>query len=95
MKIGVSAKIDVKQIDKARLYKSDKGPIYLDITTFINIDDPDQYGQNGIITQNVTKAEKEQGVKGPILGNVKVFWRDEEPQQQEDPKPQPDDDIPW
>ena len=78
-KIGVSLKINVSQIDKARLFKGKKGA-YLDATVFIDIDQLDQYDNSGMITQDVSKEEKQQGVKGNILGNCKVFWKDQ-PQQ--------------
>jgi len=106
MKVGVSLKIDVTNIEKARLYQGKKGT-YLDATVFIDVDNKDQYENNGMITQNVTKEEKDQGVKGPILGNVQVFWRDDNnaPQQannqamgRQEPQPaidQFDDDIPF
>ena len=75
MKIGVSLKIDVLKIEKARLYKGDKGT-YLDCIAFIDIDQPDQYGNHGMITQAVSKDEKAAGVKGPILGNSRIFFTD-------------------
>jgi hypothetical protein len=75
-KIGVSFKIDVTKIDKARLYVGQKGK-YLDATVFIDLDELDQYGNSGMITQDVSKEEKQAGTKGAILGNSKVFWRDE------------------
>jgi single-stranded DNA-binding protein len=77
---------------------------------FIDVDQDDQYGNNGMITQNVSKEEKEQGVKGNILGNCKVFWQDDsapsQPQQQggynppaqassNEPPVDFDDDIPF
>jgi len=74
-KIGVSLKINVSQIDKARLFSGQKGK-YLDCTVFIDINDLDQYGNSGMITQDVTKDEKASGVKGSILGNCKVFWNE-------------------
>ncbi len=89
-KVGVSFKLDVTKIDKARLFKGQKGT-YLDATVFIDIDDLDQYGNSGMITQDVTKEEKQQGVKGNILGNVKVFWKNspqQTPQQQPMRQPQ-------
>lgn len=76
MKLGLSIKIDVKKIDKARLYEGSKGT-YLDLTTFIDLEDPSQYGDHGFISQSVTKEERESGVKGDILGNVKVFFTGE------------------
>jgi hypothetical protein len=72
--LGVSLKIDVTKIDKARLFKGEKG-IYLDATVFIDVDNPDQYGNNGMITQSVSKEEREAGNKGAILGNSKVFLK--------------------
>tara|TARA_R110000868_G_C10972546_1_gene770389 strand:+ start:30658 stop:30984 length:327 start_codon:yes stop_codon:yes gene_type:complete len=91
MKIGVSVKIDVTKIDKARLFKGAKGT-YLDLTTFIDIDNLDQYDNSGFISQSVTKEERDQGVQGAILGNVKVFYRDQPQQapQQSAPKGAPD-----
>ena len=75
MKIGLSVRIDVKKIDKARLYAGAKGT-YLDLTTFVDTDQQDQYENNGFISQSVDKEEREQGVQTPILGNVKVFFTD-------------------
>ena len=92
MKIGIRIKLDVTKIEKHRLFKGKKGGIYLDATTFINLDEQDQYGQNGFISQDVSKEERDQGVKGPIIGNVKVFYRDDEQPRQEQP---PEDDIPF
>lgn len=73
MKLGLSVKIDVTKIDKSRLFKGDKGT-YLNLTTFIDTDNPGQYGDHGFISQSVTKEEREQKVQTPILGNVKVFF---------------------
>ena len=72
-KIALSLKIDVSKIDKARLFSGQKGT-YLDATIFVELAELDQYGNSGMITQDVTKEEKAQGVKGNILGNGKVFW---------------------
>ena len=86
-KIGVNMSLDVTKIDKARLVKGAKGT-YLDVTVFIDIDQKDQYDNNGMITQNVTKEEKEAGTRGNILGNCKVFWREDAAPQQQATKPQ-------
>ena len=72
-KIALSLKINVSQIDKARLFSGQKGT-YLDATIFVDLAELDQYGNSGMITQDVSKDEKAQGVKGNILGNGKVFW---------------------
>ena len=92
-KIGVSLKIDVSKIDKNRLFKGQKG-VYLDATVFIDTNELDQYGNSGMITQDVKKEEKDQGIKGAILGNCKVFWNDagqqpQQPNQYQQPQQQP------
>lgn len=102
-KVGVSLKLDVTKMDKARFFKGNKGT-YCDCTVFIDLDEPDQYGNSGMITQDVTKEERDAGTKGPILGNAKVFWKDEgsapqgQPKQQSMPEPESDldsEDIPF
>lgn len=65
----LSLKIDVTKIDKARLYQGQKGT-YLDCVVFLK-DEPDQYGNVGMITQSVSKEEREAGTKGAILGNAR------------------------
>lgn len=69
----INVKIDVKKIDKAKLYAGEKGT-YLDAVMFVN-DEADQYGNWGMVVQSVTKEEKEKGIKGAILGNVKTKER--------------------
>lgn len=75
-KIGISIKIDVSKIDKARLFKGAKG-VYMDLTTFIDTQVEGQYGDHGFISQSTDKEEREAGVKTPILGNCKVFFVEE------------------
>jgi len=80
-KYGVEISIDVTKIEKARLYQGKKGN-YLTMTTFIDVDNKDQYDNNGFVSHKQTKEEKEAKTNTPILGNVKVFWSDA-PQTQE------------
>jgi hypothetical protein len=98
MKIGLSVKIDVTKIDKKRLYEGKKGT-YLDLTTFINTDETNEYGDHGFISQSLDKEEREQGLQTPILGNVKVFYTDQDQQAQQAPQAPKqdnfDDDIPF
>jgi len=75
MKVGISVRIDVTKIDKSRLYKGAKGT-YLDLTTFVDTEQQDQYENNGFISQSLTKEEREAKAQTPILGNVKVFYTD-------------------
>ena len=67
----ISVQIDVNKIDKKRLYKGKKG-LYMNGVIFLN-EEPDEYGNNGFICESVSKEEREQGVKGEILGNVKIL----------------------
>lgn len=97
--VGISGKINVTKILKEHLFEGSKGK-YLDVTMFVNLDENDQYDNNGMITQSWKDQQKGEG---PILGNVKVFWRDDAqqaPRQQRVQKaaPEPDDfedDIPF
>ena len=78
MKLGISIKINVTKIDKARLFAGAKGN-YLDLTTFIDVDNQGEYGDNGFISQSVSKEEKANGIQTPILGNCTVFYNDTKP----------------
>lgn len=77
MATNISIKLDVTKISKEKLYKGDKGT-YLDATILMK-DEPDQYGNIGMIVQNVSKEEREAGVKGAILGNVKYINKQVQP----------------
>ena len=84
MKVGISVKIDVTKIDKSLLYQGAKGT-YLDLTTFVELDEKDQYENNGFIAQSQSKEDRESGApKPPILGNVRVFYKGESNQQRQD-----------
>jgi len=77
----IAIKIDVTKIDEERLFQGAKGR-YMDAVVFVN-DEEGQYGDNGMITQSVSKDEREAGVKGNILGNVKILGTfDDKPQAQ-------------
>ena len=76
----IALKINLKEIEKARLFTSQKtGAIYLDAVLMLNLE-KDQYENNGMIVQSVSKEEREAGTRGPILGNAKILSWDE-PQQ--------------
>jgi len=99
----ITASIDVTKIDKARLVAGKKvnaeGKVaqYLDMTL---IETPDnQYGDSHMVVQSVSKEEREQGVKGNILGNGKTFG-DDRPAPQQQPAAAAvdrfeDDDVPF
>lgn len=71
MKKTISLKIDVTKIDKNKLFKGKKGT-YLDAVLFYN-SEKDQYDNNGMIVQSVSKEERDAGNRGAILGNAKEF----------------------
>jgi hypothetical protein len=108
-KIGVNFKIDVTKLDKSRFFKGQKGT-YVDLTCFIDPENPGEHGDHGFITQQQTKEERDNKQQMPILGNVKVFWKEDQQQahnngmqQMQQPPPQQappaqdnfDDDIPF
>ncbi len=74
-KVGIELSIDVTKIDKSKLYQGKKGT-YLSVTAFVDLVQLDQYGNSGMVTQKTTKEEQDQGIKGAILGNSKVFWKE-------------------
>ena len=90
----IAIKIDVTKIDKERLFQGKKGS-YLDATVFLS-DEEGQYGDNGMITQSVSKEERESGVKGNILGNVKILGEfGDNTSKPSSQAPAPMDDIPF
>lgn len=82
-KVGISISINVEKLDKTKFHKGAKGT-YVDLTTFVELDEVDKYGQSGFVKQTADK-----GVEMPILGNVKIFWRDDSPQSAPAPSQQP------
>ena len=102
-KIGITLNIDVTKIDKTRLYAGHKGT-YLDLTTFIDLVPENEYGNHGFVTQSMTKEEREEKVRLPILGNVRLIYQDSEtsqsnvtniqanynPEQEKKPEPEPE-----
>ena len=74
MSIVINVKLNVKKIEKDRLYIGDKGT-YLD-AAIILFEEPDKFGNDGMIVQNVSKEERTAGKKGTILGNVRYAKKD-------------------
>lgn len=73
-KVGIELKIDVKKLDKELFYQGKKGT-YATLVAFVELDEKDQYGNSGFITQQTPEDDKDR--KMPILGNSKVFWKSE------------------
>ena len=88
MKIGFNMTIDVTKLDKSRFFKGKKGT-YAKLTGFVDTEETSQFGDNGTITQELSKEDRDNGIKLPILGNAKIFWKDGQSGQQSKGRPQP------
>lgn len=71
MSLLATVSIDVKKIDKSKLYKGQ----YLNLDLSVR-DETNQYGQNVSLFLSRTKEEREGGVEKTYLGNGKVVWTD-------------------
>ena len=67
----IRAQINVDLIEKKHLYKGKKGT-YLNVS-LVNTPDS-QFGQDYMVAQDVSKEDREAGVKGPILGNAEARY---------------------
>jgi hypothetical protein len=66
----IKIKINCSKIQKDKLFRGENG-LYLDA---VMIETPNsQYGQDYMIVQDVTKEEREKGIKGAILGDAKII----------------------
>lgn len=98
----IIAKIDVTKLDKGHFFKGQKG-IYADLILIPNKDGVDQYGNDGFVSQGVSKEAREKGTKGAIVGNYKKINRGGDtatpqkakPETKPDPSLDPDDDVPF
>lgn len=69
-----SIKIDVSKILKDHLYKGRAGT-YLDIAMIPSKDS--KYGDSHFLVQSLNKEARDEGKRGPIIGNAKVVQRKE------------------
>ena len=68
----VKGSINLNNIPKDKIIVGKKGK-YLPIVITVN-DDVDQFGNQGPITVDQTKEEREEKVQKTYLGNIKVVW---------------------
>ncbi len=68
----IKASINLNNIDKTKIIEGKKGK-YLPITITVN-DEPDQFGNQGPVTMDQSKEEREAKTPKQYLGNVKVVW---------------------
>jgi single-stranded DNA-binding protein len=66
----IKLKIDVTKLDKNLFFKAKSGAVYADLDFWMT-DEDDQYGQCGMIRQDVGAERRKAGEKGNILGNGK------------------------
>lgn len=79
----IAVKIDVNKIDHNHLFDGKKGK-YLDLLLLENRDGTDEYGNDFMVVQGVSKEARAAGVKGEILGNGKHMQeRPQAPRQQQ------------
>ena len=95
----ISIRITREKIAKEHCYVGKNGT-YCDMVLFDNKNGKDQYGNDGFVVQSVSKEARQQGVKGPIIGNWKRVGEDAKPKPAAAPaeKPtaeDPDQDIPF
>ena len=64
----ITVKVDVTKLDKSRFFVGKKGT-YCDLVLIETPDD--QYGNDYLVKQGVSREERQSGVKMPIIGNAK------------------------
>jgi len=69
--MSITGSINLSKINKDVLIKGEKGT-YMNVKVVLK-DEKDEYGNNGFIAQKVSKEQYEAGVKGEILGNIRVY----------------------
>lgn len=63
-------KIQLDKIDKTQIYVG-KVHKFLDCTLHDNKNGKDEYGNDGFVTQSISKEKREAGERGAIIGNWK------------------------
>jgi hypothetical protein len=88
--------IQLDKIDKTQIFVG-KVHKYLNCTLHDNKNGKDEYGNDGFITQSISKEKREAGERGAIIGNWKeVVFSAPKAQQELKPTAQADDDsIPF
>lgn len=68
----IRVKINVTKILKEHLFQGKNGK-YLDLSLLPLKAGPDQYGNEYTVVQDIGKAARASGEKGPFIGNAKVM----------------------
>lgn len=96
-----TARLNLDLIDQSEVFAGAKGN-YIDIAILENKEGKDRFGNHGMIVQSISKARRDAGDKGPILGN----WKPIQPRDSTAPASEPrtqapapgstqEDDIPF
>jgi len=80
----IKLKINVTRILKEHLYEGKNGK-YLDLVVWSNKNGPDQYGNTHFVCQELSKAARDAGEKGPIIGNLTLPVEETPPPRQAAP----------
>ena len=98
----IRIKIDVKKLNKDWFFTTEKGAVYADLTIIPNKQGPGKFGDTHFVVQDPSKAAREAGQKGPIIGNGKELDFSKAPAPQNTPRPKPtppqediDEDLPF
>lgn len=75
----------VIDLDSSRLKAHQNGKIYLNLEAIENRDGEDKFGNSHFVCEPVTKEERQEGVKLPIIGNGKTY--SSQPKGQQRPAP--------
>lgn len=73
--IGIRLGIDLGKVNKDKIIEKD-GRKYLNLISYVNLDETSQYGDNGGISIDQTKEEADSGAKREYVGNSRLFWSD-------------------
>jgi hypothetical protein len=76
----IKVNINVLRLDRNRIIeKTSKSGVKAKYVDLVLIDRPDDYGNDGFVVESVTKEERDQGVKGNIVGNWKELRKVDRP----------------
>ncbi len=67
----ITGKIDLSKVDNSKLFAGKAGAQWLDIVLFETRNN--QYGDDFMVCQSVTKEDRLKGIKGAILGNARII----------------------
>lgn len=92
---AISVSINLEKIDKAHIVQGEKGK-YINVRLVNTPTSP--YGHDYFVAQDIPKELREQGLRGPILGNGKAWGVGEGTQAQKESRPESvgsNDDLPF